>query len=76
MYLAETQYEEVMESYSYSTSALVSHIGGYMGLLLGASILSFLQILEVILHKVRRGLDWILSFALKILGGNAKCNNP
>lgn len=60
VYFAGTKYEEVVESYSFSFSNLVSRIGGFMGLLLGASVLSLLQAGELILHKARRALYWVL----------------
>ncbi|XP_037796721.1 acid-sensing ion channel 2-like [Penaeus monodon] len=65
VYFAGTEYEEVVESYSFSSSNLVSRIGGFMGLLLGASVLSLLQAGELALHKARRMLYWVLCAVLR-----------
>ncbi|XP_047492455.1 acid-sensing ion channel 2-like isoform X1 [Penaeus chinensis] len=65
VYFAGTEYEEVVESYSFSSSNLVSRIGGFMGLLLGASVLSLLQAGELVLHKARRILYWVLCAVLR-----------
>ncbi|MPC91892.1 hypothetical protein E2C01_086954 [Portunus trituberculatus] len=64
-----TQSERVEESYAYPVPALVSHIGGFMGLLLGASILSFLQLLEIPLLKAYGLVMWALQECGRMVGG-------
>ncbi|XP_063863974.1 acid-sensing ion channel 3-like isoform X2 [Scylla paramamosain] len=68
VFMEGTQSERVEESYAYPVPALVSHIGGFMGLLLGASILSFLQLLEIPLLKAYALAVWALQECGRMLG--------
>ncbi|XP_050721932.1 acid-sensing ion channel 4-A-like [Eriocheir sinensis] len=60
VFLEATQNERVVESYSYPVPALVSHIGGFMGLFLSASILTFQQLLEILLLNAYALAVWVL----------------
>lgn len=45
-------YDEVSEDLAYDAIALLCDIGGTLGLLLGASVLTFIEFLEVLWIKV------------------------
>ncbi|XP_045121788.1 degenerin mec-10-like [Portunus trituberculatus] len=51
VFFQDLTYDEVSEEIAYDTIALLCDIGGTLGLLLGASVLTFMEFLEVVLVK-------------------------
>ncbi|CAG0900006.1 unnamed protein product [Darwinula stevensoni] len=58
LYYMDMNYEEIQEEYSYEVFALLCDLGGTLGLLLGASVLTMIQILEWFISMVAA---WVLS---------------
>ncbi|CAG0897639.1 unnamed protein product [Darwinula stevensoni] len=58
LYYVDMNYEEIQEEYSYNIFALLCDLGGTLGLLLGASVLTMIQILEWFFSTVAA---WVLS---------------
>ncbi|KAF2365974.1 Epithelial sodium channel [Trinorchestia longiramus] len=54
VFLADKTYESVQENFSYGFTSLVADFGGTLGLLLGASVLTMLEILEYVCSVLAR----------------------
>ncbi|XP_050719585.1 acid-sensing ion channel 4-like [Eriocheir sinensis] len=52
VFFQDLTFDEVSEEIAYGTIALLCDIGGTLGLLLGASVLTFMEFLEVVIVKV------------------------
>lgn len=52
VFFQDLTFDEVSEEIAYGMIALLCDIGGTLGLLLGASVLTFMEFLEVVIVKV------------------------
>ena len=50
LYFSTLNYDEKIERKSFDQSTLVANIGGFLGLFLGASVVTFFEIIEVVFH--------------------------
>ncbi|XP_071530376.1 acid-sensing ion channel 3-like [Panulirus ornatus] len=55
IFYQDLSYQDVMEEWAYTLIPLVCDIGGVMGLLLGASVLTFIEVLECMLGCCYKG---------------------
>ena len=66
-------YTQITESAKMNKVSLLASIGGFMGMFLGMSLMTFVEILDIIvrliLHKCSSGLNFILGIILNISRG-------
>ena len=55
LYFSTLNYDEKIERKSFDQSTLVANIGGFLGLFLGASVVTLCEIVEVFCHIIMVG---------------------
>ena len=78
-YYDELSYTEITEAPAMNQVALMAAIGGFMGMFLGMSLMTFVEILDIvvrlILHKITSGLNFILGIILNVSRSVLKSNS-
>ena len=78
IYYDSLSYTQITESAKMNKVSLLASIGGFMGMFLGMSLMTFVEILDIlvrlILHKMTNGLNFVLGIILNIARSVLKNN--
>ncbi len=79
IYYDSLSYTQITESAKMNKVSLLASIGGFMGMFLGMSLMTFVEILDIvvrlILHKITSGLNFILGIILNVSRSVLKSNS-